>query len=383
MRREPTTRVKCERPEEREAAQSERGCVVLDQPRRIVSSTMLRLVFDPAALLGILAILALSGCATSGRSKAATSTPQLVWPSAPDPPRIAYVQSISRPDDVGIKVSAGTRALRWIFGSNKDAETLVKPFGVALDENDNLCLTDTGANTICFHDRAKKTWQHWDKIGNVRFASPVSVAKRSGTIFVADSGLAAVVAFSEKGNLLFTVTNRLQRPAGLAIHGERLFVADSLRHAVLVFDLKGQFISEFGKRGAGPGEFNFPTHITADSEGNVFVTDSMNARVQRFGSAGQFKSQIGSAGDARGHFGRPKGLAVDSFGHVYVIDGLFDMVQVFNRDGQLLLNFGGSGARAGEFWLANGMAISRTNEIYVADAYNRRVQVFKYVGGQP
>ena len=329
------------------------------------------------------AILVLNGCATSERAKSAAElTPQLVWPSPPDAPRIAYVQSISGPGDVGIKLSTGARALRWIFGSNKDAETLVKPFGVALDEDGNLCITDTGANAVAFHHRTKRTWQRWDRIGAVRFVSPVSVAKRNGTIFVADSGLAAIVAFSEKGTLLFTITNRLQRPVGVAVHGARLFVADSARHAVMIFDLAGNYVAEFGQRGAGSGEFNYPTHIATDSEGTLYVTDSMNARVQMFDSSGKFKSQLGSAGDAPGHFGRPKGLAVDSFGHLYVIDALFDRVQVFDREGPLLLNFGGSGSRPGEFWLANGVAIGRTNEVYIADAYNRRVQVFRYVGGQ-
>lgn len=327
-------------------------------------------------------LIFIGGCTTpvptESESKPAS---QLVWPAPPDAPRIIYVQSISRPADVGVKRSAGARALRWIFGVNKNAELLAKPFGVALDENDNLCLTDTGANAVSFYDRTRKTWQRWERIGKLQFVSPVAVAKRNGTIFVADSGLAAIVAFSDEGKLLFTITNRLQRPAGLAISGERLFVVDSVRQAVLVFDLKGNFLSEFGKRGTGLGEFNYPTHIASDREGHLFITDSMNARVEVLGNAGKFQSQIGSAGDAPGHFGRPKGAAVDSFGHIYVIDGLFDTVQVFGRGGQLLLNFGGSGSRPGEFWLANGVAISRTNEIYVADAYNRRVQVFRYVGG--
>jgi DNA-binding beta-propeller fold protein YncE len=329
----------------------------------------------------LLAVVFSSGCATS--EKSSLPAPSLVWPAPPDAPRIAYVRSVSGPGDVGIRLSAGARALRWIFGSNKEAEALVKPFGIALDEEGNLCITDTGANAVCFHDRTRKTWQRWNRIGTLRFASPVSVAKLNGTLFVADSSLALVVAFSEKGALLFTITNRLQRPAGLAIDGERLFVVDSARHAVLIFDLSGNYLSEFGQRGARPGEFNYPTHIAADMEGNLYVTDSMNARVQMFDRAGTFKAQLGSAGDAPGHFGRPKGLAVDSFGHVYVVDGLFDTVQVFDRTGPLLLNFGGSGSKPGEFWLANGLAISRTNEVYVADAYNRRVQVFKYVGGQP
>jgi DNA-binding beta-propeller fold protein YncE len=332
-------------------------------------------------LLAALFVIALCGCTTS-KAPRRPAEAKLVWPAPPDVPRIAYVQSISGPADVGIKSSAGARALRWIFGSNKNAESLVKPFGVAVDENGNLLVTDTGANVVTFYDRTKKTWQRWDRTGTNRFIAPVAVAKRGGTLFVADSGRSAVVAISEGGKHLFTITNRLQRPAGLAIAGEHLLVADSARHAVLRFELNGNFLSEFGKRGAGPGEFNFPTHIAVDRDGNLFVTDSMNARVQVFDSSGKFKSQLGSAGDAPGHFGRPKGLAVDSFGHVYVIDGLFDTVQVFDRNGSLLLNFGGSGSQPGEFWLANGIAISRENEIYIADAYNRRVQVFKYIGGE-
>ena len=333
-----------------------------------------------ALLAAALVLTFLPGCATPEPPRA-SSAAQLVWPPPPDAPRIAYVQSISGPADVGIKLSRGTRLVRWIFGSNRGAQSLVKPFGVGLDENDDLCITDTGANAVCFYDRTKKTWQSWEQIGGVRFASPVSVAKRGNRIFVADSGLASVVVFSTDGKLLFTITNDLPRPAGLAISGERLFVVDSVRHAVVIFDLNGRMLSTFGMRGAGRGEFNYPTHIAIDGQGDIFVTDSMNSRIQIFDAAGKFKAMLGSAGDAPGHFGRPKGVAVDSFSHIYVVDGLYDMAQVFDSNGRLLLNFGGSGSQPGEFWLANGIAIGRANEIYVADAYNRRVQVFRYVGG--
>jgi len=312
-----------------------------------------------------------------------TPAPPLVWPAPPDAPRIAFVQHITGPADVGIRASAGRRALRWIFGSNKADESLVKPFGVALDENDNLCVTDTGVNAVAFYDRAKKTWQRWDRAGTHRFVAPVAIAKRNGTLFVADSGRSAVVAFAESGKLLFTITNGLERPAGVVIGREYLYVADSAQHAILVFNLRGEPVSRFGRRGAGEGEFNYPTHLAVGRDGNLFVTDSMNARVQVFDAGGEFQTQFGSAGDQPGHFGRPKGLAVDPHGHVYVIDGLFDAVQIFDRGGRLLLNFGGSGAQPGEFWLANGIAIGRNNEIYIADAYNQRVQVFRYIGGEP
>jgi len=273
------------------------------------------------------------------------------------------------------------RAFGWLIGSSSTDPFLVNPFGIACDENDNLCLTDTGANTVCYFDRKQQHWSRWTKAGKVRFSSPVGIAKRNGRIYVADSGLRAVLVLSESGALIATITEHLQRPVAVVISGERLFVVDAERHGVTAFDLQGKYLFEFGKRGADDGEFNYPTHIAADVQGKLLVTDSMNNRVQVFDAAGHFLNKFGSAGDAVGRFGRPKGLALDSFQHIYVVDGLHDTVQVFNVTGQLLINFCTAGSDVGQLWLANGVAISSTNEIFVADAYNHRLQVFKYVGG--
>src|SRR5262249_5231412 len=151
----------------------------------------------------------------------------------------------------------------------------------------------------------------WEAIGNTRFEAPVAVARRNGIFYVADSELGKVLAFDEKGRELFTIAAPLQRPAGLAIAGDSLAVVDSLAHAVFVFDLRGNLRSQFGRRGAAPGEFNFPTHIAADGQGRWLVTDSLNSRIQVFDAGGKVLSEIGSSGDTPGHFGRPKGVAAD------------------------------------------------------------------------
>jgi DNA-binding beta-propeller fold protein YncE len=256
----------------------------------------------------------------------------------------------------------------------------MKPFGIAFDEDDNLCLTDTGANAVCFWERGAARWRRWNKAGKLPFLSPVAVAKRKGIVYVADAGRRSVLAFDPTGKLLFQVTNRLEHPAGLTLVGDRLIVTDSRRHRLVVFDLLGNYLSEFGRRGVGPGEFNFPTHVVADRDGNLLVTDSMNSRVQILDAQGRFQGQIGSLGDSSGHFTRPKGVAVDTLGHLYVVDALFDNIQVFDREGRFLLYLGQAGADPGQFWMPNGIAISAKNEIFVADSYNRRVQVFRYIG---
>jgi DNA-binding beta-propeller fold protein YncE len=331
--------------------------------------------------LGLASLLWLAGCApldpVVSPPQGETGSP--VWPLPPAEPRIAYVQSLRQPADAGIRRSGFGRFMHRLIGSSVD-ESLLKPFGIAVDEHDNLCLTDTGANAVMYFDRANKRWRRWEQLGKTRFLAPVAIAKRGGMFYVADSGLARVLAFKEDGQLRFAITERLARPTGLAIASERLWVTDSQRHCVIAFDLAGRYLREFGKRGTAAGEFNFPTHIAADAQGNLYVTDSMNSRVQVFDSDGRFQSEFGRAGDVPGCFSRPKGVAVDSFGHVYVLDANFDNFQIFDRQGTTLLAVGEAGDGPGQFWLPNGLAISRQNEIFVADSYNRRVQIFKYVG---
>jgi DNA-binding beta-propeller fold protein YncE len=333
-----------------------------------------------AVLLGVTVLW--SGCTSppAAPRPPAASAPARVWPPPPAEPRLAYVSAITRPEDLGIRPSGWSRIGRWLIGKARGTERLEKPFGLALDDQGNLCVTDTSAAVVWCFDLARKRAQRWEKAGTTRFVAPVAVAAAHGTWFVADSSLGKVLALDDRGRLRLAITNNLQRPAGLAVAQERLFVADSQLHAVLVFDLQGRFLSQFGRRGAGPGEFNFPTHLAADGRGHLYVTDAMNARLQVFDLAGHFQSSLGSAGDTSGHFSRPKGAASDDQGRLYVVDALFDNLQIFDSAGRFLLHVGETGSGVGEFWMPNGIAISPAEVIYVADSYNHRVQVFKYIG---
>jgi DNA-binding beta-propeller fold protein YncE len=325
-------------------------------------------------------VIALVATAAMVFSAEKTRGSNLVWPSPPAEPRIRFVQSIAGPADVGIRPSAWSRLANLVTGSQKGLEKFDKPFGIAVDEQGNLCVTDTGTASVCFYDRRRKTWQWWERIGKQKFMSPVAVAKRGDQFFVADSALQKIFVFRGNGEPLFEMTKHIERPVGLAISGSRLFVADSQQHAIVVFDLAGNFLRTFGKRGAAGGEFNFPTHIWADEKGRIYVTDSLNSRIQIFDADGNFVRVFGTAGDGSGHFSRPKGVAVDRFGHLYIADALHDNVQIFDDNGRFLLEVGASGKGQGEFWLPAGLAVSRNDEVFIADSYNHRVQVLQYIG---
>lgn len=326
-----------------------------------------------AALGAAVALPSLAGPA------AAAITPSPVWPPPPAEPRIRHVQDIACAADIGVRPSLWGRIVGFLTGVRKEEEELGKPLGLALDDGGNLYVTDTGMAVVwCFNRRERSFWR-LEAIGTNRLVCPVAAVRIGEKTIVADSGLGKVLAADRKGRMLFELAG-LERPAGLAVCGDTLFVADAGAHCVAAFDSKGTLLRRFGRRGAGPGEFNAPTHVSSDGKERLFVTDSLNSRIQVFDLSGRHLATIGGPGDATGRFSRPKGAAADSFGHLYVADALNDNVQVFDGQGRFLLNWGEAGSAPGEFWMPGGVAVNSRNEIFVADSYNRRIQVFQYVG---
>src|SRR5262245_15845731 len=114
-------------------------------------------------LSGLVALghLLLVGCATQ-KQEAPIHGPAVTlgWPEPPQDPRILYVKSLHQPADAGVKTSVFVRFGRWL-SSSQEEQSLSKPFGIALDQKQNLCLTDTGANAVCFYDRQKSLWRRW------------------------------------------------------------------------------------------------------------------------------------------------------------------------------------------------------------------------------
>jgi DNA-binding beta-propeller fold protein YncE len=149
------------------------------------------------------------------------------------------------------------------------------------------------------------------------------------------------------------------------VYGDRVYVCDMQKHQVVVFDrITGKMLTAIGKVGEKDGEFNRPTHITVDREGNLIVNDAFNFRIQKFAPDGNFLQQIGTAGNTPGSMARPKGVAVDHDGNLYVVDAAFENVQIFSPEGKLLLFFGGAGLEPGSMYLPAGIAIDYVNVPY-------------------
>jgi sugar lactone lactonase YvrE len=330
--------------------------------------------------VGLLGGALLGGCA-SGSPPRAWNEPEttLVWPAPPEQARVQYLGSIRTAANLGVTPGFFERLRRLVLGTRELA--LVKPVAVARNARGLLVVADPGVPTVHFFDLEQKKHRWLSREWAEKLRSPVGVAvDDADRVYVADSVLARVLVFGPEGEPVAEIGEGVfQRPTGLALgpRQKRLYVVDTLACRVLVFDRDGREIARFGRRGVGPGELNFPTHVTVSRDGTIAVSDSLNFRVQLFRSDGTPLGSFGRAGDGAGDFARPKGIGADTAGRLYVVDAAFENVQIFDREGRILLAFGSAGGGPGELYLPSGLHLDSRNTIWVADSFNGRVQVFR------
>jgi DNA-binding beta-propeller fold protein YncE len=143
-----------------------------------------------------------------------------------------------------------------------------------------------------------------------------------------------------------------------------------------------RFLVQWGSRGNGLGEFDFPIGIVVGRDGDVFVTDFYNARVQRFDTKGKYLASFDVLPN-------PGGIARDADGNFFLTHFSAmkinevkkpDRVSVYSPDGKLIRQWGKTGTGDGEFDYPGGTAVGPNGHVYVADQTNRRVQVFDAKG---
>jgi DNA-binding beta-propeller fold protein YncE len=167
-----------------------------------------------------------------------------------------------------------------------------------------------------------------------------------------------------------------------------------------------------GGRGAGKGEFDSPTAMAVDPNGNILVADTGNGRIEKFSpngtfvtSIGQFEAPNGIAIDHTGNiyvaeigskhrvqklgsdgtfiaewapgFYGPRRIAIGPDNSVYVVDSGHNRIVKFSPDGQVLASWGTEGSGDGQFKGFSSVAADPiNNKVYVADSLNKRIQVF-------
>ena len=128
-----------------------------------------------------------------------------------------------------------------------------------------------------------------------------------------------------------------------------------------------------GGKGTGKGEFDLPTGIAVDRNGNFIVADTNNGRIEKFSPTGTFLDVMGTKGSGQGQLGAPNGIAVDSNGNIYVADASNHRVQKLSAEGKLIAEWRGPGSG---FYGPRRIAIGPDDSVYVMDQGRTRVVKF-------
>ena len=206
---------------------------------------------------------------------------------------------------------------------------------------------------------------------------------RDGNLWATDVGGHVVLKLNPAGEVLLTLgtrgeagewdeatgSRRLNQPNDVAVaaNGDVFVVQGHTPGArgdarVLKFDKDGRFLTSWGGKGTGPGQFDVAHGAAIDADGRLWVMDRENQRIEVFDADGTFVRQMT-------YKGLPCSVAIGR-DHVYMVNGFAGQLVQLDLDGNVLAATGRPGKALGEFGEAHFIAISPAGDLYVADSVN-------------
>jgi tripartite motif-containing protein 71 len=269
---------------------------------------------------------------------------------------------------------------------------------------DKLYAVDRDNNRVQVFDKNGTYLYEWgsDGEGEGEFHVPYGVDVDSdGNVWIADRGNHRIQKFDPEGGFLMKVGStdslgpgselgQFDNPRHVAVDQELeyFYVADSKNHRIQKFDINGTFVTSFGSLGNGSGQFNLPTTIVIDSNGDLYVNERGNERIQKLDTEGNPILMWGSKGSGPNQFCHIEHLAIDEIDNIYVTDPQSDpgcslepKVKKFDSEGNFLTEWGSLGEGDGQFGDPEHLAVDSRGYVYVSDRSNNNIQVFRPATG--
>lgn len=257
--------------------------------------------------------------------------------------------------------------------------------GVAVSVRHHVFVFHRGPHSIMEFDEAGNMLRSW---GDGVFVRPHALRfDPEGNLWAVDDLGHVVVKMDYHGRVRMVMGRKntkgetkdlFNRPTDIAFaaNGD-FYVTDGYGNSrVVKFDRNGKYLTAWGKKGTGDGEFNLPHAVAVDNRGRVLVADRENYRVQVFDADGKFLTQWK-------HVGSPWGLAITYDQTLFLSDGHNNRVLRLTTDGDVIGQIGEPGKLPGQFDFAHHVSAANTGEVYVAEIKNWRVQKFMPRGRAP
>ncbi|XP_066018669.1 E3 ubiquitin-protein ligase TRIM71-like [Pocillopora verrucosa] len=262
------------------------------------------------------------------------------------------------------------------------AGVLKEPWGVAVNERDEIVVTEHGNNRVQVFSSDGTYLRSFGRKGNKHgeFNWPRGITiHETNNIIVVDRDNDRVQLFSEQGEYLSQFggkgnrDHQLSNPLGVSVDNTgNILLADRGNKSIKIFSPDGHYLSKFG----GKGSFTYPFHCVQYDK-YLIVSDSDEHCIKVFDRNGNFLYKFGKKGKRDGELNEPHCLSVNKAGHLMVCDAWNHRVQVFELSGKFVTKFGSEGEKKGKFNVPTSTAVLSDGRIVVSDFGNHRIQIFE------
>ncbi len=258
-----------------------------------------------------------------------------------------------------------------LYGGD-DVTIMSTPTGIAIDEQDNIYVTETGSNRISKFTASGELVGTFLEGGRDagQINAPAEAFYKNGILYVAELGNDRVTRLTSDGTFIDTIgEGQLEGPRALYVEDNgTMHVMDEFDNTVKVFNDQGELISSCTN-----SLFFMPNDIEFDGT-NYYISNTnaqtiikTDAQCQTLAMAGEY-AVLGSDDS---HFYFPRGIKVID-GNVYVADSSNNQVKVFNSELEHIVTFGGLGVLSGP----SSVDKLSTGEIAVVSSGEALVKVF-------
>lgn len=262
---------------------------------------------------------------------------------------------------------------------NEDVGPLGLIGGIFFDENKKrLYVSDASNGRFLSYDSEFKYLSVFQPGGDLKY--PTGLVRTSDGRFL-------VVEPSKRGILMINVRQKSIKlvdfsdvpkadtfyPGHLTIDSaDNIYVIDRANTRVLLFNSNLRFKKEILRKNK-----TRISDIKIDKQGNIYTLNTIEGIVRKYDGSGKKILEFGKRGTGKDEFNFPVSLAVDQKGLIYVVDQHKSKVLVFDKKGAFLFAFSRLGWREGRLAFPSFISINNSGTIFVVDRDNSRVSIFK------
>ena len=224
-------------------------------------------------------------------------------------------------------------------------------------------------------------WSQWNDRFRVPHRITMDPYDPEKHIWIIDRGTQLVMKFTNDGKRLVmelgekgvagSDAGHFGRPTDIAFLPDgTFFVSDGYDNTrVVKFDRTGKYVTSWGTKGTGPGQFDLPHCIAVDAARRVYVADRSNHRIQIFDENGKFL-------DEWPNIPQPHHIMITQDQFLWVADGTTSRLAKYDLNGRLLTYWGTQGTSPGYMNQPHAFSVDAQGNLYVANGLNQRVEKF-------